>query len=396
MENNSEENIFEHANSTREQLTSHELLRYNRQIILPGFGIDGQNKLKAAKVLVVGAGGLGSPLLLYLAAAGIGTIGVLDFDTIEESNLQRQVIFTTEDIGKSKAEVAAANLRKQNPYIEIRTHHVKLTSENALSIISQYDIIADGTDNFPVRYLISDACVLTNKVCIYASIFRFEGHISVFNYTDEKGNTGPNYRDLYPAPPAPESVPNCSEGGVIGVLPGIMGSLQANEILKLITGLGESLSGKLMIIDLLSLQSTIFKIKRSNPSVEIKSLIDYDEFCGIKSSDDKIKEISPGEFIEQWENNADIQVIDVREQSEYASYNIGARLIPLSQLMERVNEIRTNGKVVIHCHSGKRSIAAIKMLQNQFHFTNLYNLKGGIISLQFELEKIGRQVFIKP
>lgn len=361
-----------------------ELARYNRHIIIPGFGLEAQKKLKAAKVLVVGSGGLGSPVLLYLAAAGVGNIGIVDFDVVDDSNLQRQVLFGVSEVGKSKVEAAKARIQSLNPHINITTYNTQLTSKNALEIISQYDVVADGTDNFPTRYLVNDASVIAGKPNVYASIFQFEGQVSVFNYTNAKGETGPNYRDLYPTPPPPGLVPNCAEGGVLGVLPGIIGSLQANEVIKVITGVGETLSGRFFVFDALSFETRTLKIsKRANTPV-IKELIDYEQFCGVKAVEKKIKEIAVDEFVQWQKSGEDIQVIDVREPVEYEQVNIGALLIPLATVAERANEISRDKKVVVHCKLGGRSSKAIRELEEKFGFDNLYNLKGGITAVEQE------------
>lgn len=360
--------------------TKEELARYNRHIIIPGFGMEAQKKLKAAKVLVVGSGGLGSPLLLYLAAAGVGTIGIVDFDVVDDSNLQRQVLFGVEDIGTLKVEAAKKRLEQLNPYIKVITYNVQLTSANALEIIREYDIVADGTDNFPTRYLVNDASVLAGKPNVYASIFQFEGQVSVFNYTDKNGITGPNYRDLYPDPPAPGLIPSCAEGGVLGVLPGIIGSLQANEVIKVIAGIGEPLSGRFFVYDALSFETRTLKVSK-NPAVpKITGLIDYEQFCGIKP-ETPVREITVEELEEWIAQNEDIQLIDVREPDEYEERNIGALLIPLAVVKERAHEILGEKKVVIHCRSGKRSAAAIRELEQDLGYTNLYNLKGGILAI---------------
>lgn len=356
-----------------------ELARYHRHLVIPGFGEAAQKKLKAARVLVVGAGGLGCPLLLYLAAAGTGTIGIVDFDCVDESNLQRQILFTIEDVGKPKAEAAKRRLQLLNPYINIVTHCTRLTSANALDILSHYDVVADGTDNFPTRYLVNDACVLSGRPNVYASVFRFEGQVSVFNY-----HNGPNYRDLYPTPPPPGMVPDCATGGVLGVLPGIIGNLQALEVIKVITGIGQPLSGKYYVFDALRFEGHTFKIAKRddnpltglNPS--ITTLMDYDLFCGVTTAQDNIKEISPA-ALQQWKNNGiPFQLIDVREPHEYAIRNIGGELIPLSTLTDNIDKIRKDINVVIHCQSGQRSCQAIRLLQQQFAFHNLYNLTGGV------------------
>ena len=371
------------------QFTKEELERYSRHLIIPEFNIEGQRKLKAARVLVIGTGGLGAPLLQYLSAAGVGTIGIVDFDVVEDSNLQRQVLFTQADIGRPKVEVAKERIHSQNPHITVNTYNTTFTSENAVEIASEYDIIADGTDNFPTRYLVNDVSVLLNIPNVYASIFRFEGQVTVFNYGDAHGNTGPNYRDLFPTPPPPGLVPSCAEGGVIGVLPGILGSLQANEVIKVITGVGENLSGKLFLFDALNFETRTLKIEKDpdNPltgeNPTLTELIDYEQFCGLgidkKEKREDVKEINV-ETLHSWlEGEEDLQLIDVREPFEYEIANINGKLIPQGQILEHVDEISSNHKVVIHCRSGKRSADVIEILQDKYGFQNLYNLEGGIL-----------------
>ena len=363
--------------------TKEELARYNRHIIIPEFGIEAQKKLKAAKVLVIGSGGLGSPLLLYLAAAGVGTLGIVDLDVVDDSNLQRQVLFGVQDIGTPKVEAAKIRLKQLNPHIKIKTYNTQFTSKNALEIIRDYDVVADGTDNFPTRYLVNDASVLAGIPNVYASIFQFEGQVSVFNYTDKNGTKGPNYRDLYPTPPEPGLIPNCAEGGVLGVLPGIIGSLQANEVIKVITGVGEPLSGRFFVFDALTFETRTLKITKRANSTEIKELIDYEQFCGISAIEKPVKDISTLE-LENWiSNGEDFQIIDVRETSEYEQINIGAHLIPLGEVIARNHEIEREKKVVIHCRSGARSAKAIRQLE-EIGFDNLYNLKGGILAIEQE------------
>ncbi len=375
------------------KLSKEELSRYSRHIILKDFGIEGQEKLKSARVLVIGAGGLGSPLLLYLAAAGVGTIGIVDYDVVDETNLQRQVLFTVDDVGKPKADTAAKRLAALNPLIQIVPYSVPFTSANAMEIIRGYDVVADGTDNFQTRYLINDACVMLGKPNVYGSIFQFDGQVSVFNYTDAGGNLGPNYRDLYPTPPPPGMVPSCAEGGVLGVLPGIVGALQANEVLKVITGCGEPLSGKLFLFDALKFETRILKFSRddSNPlngkNPTITQLIDYDEFCGLKtaSSQTSINEIGAVE-LKQWiDSKKQFQLIDVREPFEHDLVNIGGELIPLSAIEENLARISKNKPVVVYCKTGVRSAKAIKQLLNNGLF-ELYNLKGGIIAYISEVD----------
>lgn len=362
-----------------------ELARYDRHIIIPDFGLEAQKKLKAAKVLVIGSGGLGSPVLLYLTAAGVGTIGIVDFDVVEDSNLQRQVLFGINEIGQPKVEAARQRLQALNPHIQLNIYNTQLSSKNALGIINDYDVIADGTDNFPTRYLVNDACLLLDKPNVYASIFQFEGQVSVFNYKNAAGEVGPNYRDLYPTPPPPGLVPSCAEGGVLGVLPGIIGSLQALEVIKIITGVGEPLSGRFYIFDALNFESRTFNI-RPNPdnpvtgnNPTIRELIDYEQFCGMKVVEKPIKEITPEELAHWKKSGEDIQVIDVREPYEYEIVNLGAELIPLATVATNADKINRNKKVVVHCKMGGRSAKAIRELEEKFGFENLYNLKGGIL-----------------
>ena len=381
-------------NTENIQFSKEELNRYNRHIIMSDFGLEGQQKLKAAKVLVVGSGGLGSPALLYLAAAGVGTIGIVDFDVVDDSNLHRQVLFGVQEVGRSKAEAARERLLSLNPYIHINVYNTQLTSANALELIKDYDVVADGTDNFPTRYLVNDACVLSGKPNIYASIFQFEGQVSVFNYTNKEGVLGPNYRDLYPAPPPPGLVPSCAEGGVLGVLPGIIGSLQALEVIKVITGVGEPLSGRFYIFDALTFESRIFNFKHNaeNPltgaNPTITKLIDYEQFCGMKAVETPVKEIMPEQLYEWLQDGEDIQVIDVREPEEYEVANIGALLIPLGSVADQSDKISRSKKVVVHCKGGSRSAKAIRELEAKFGFTNLYNLKGGIDRYLREIEVV--------
>ena len=367
------------------KFSKEELARYNRHIIIPEFGMEAQQRLKSAKVLVVGSGGLGSPMLLYLAAAGVGTIGIVDFDVVDDSNLQRQVLFGVESVGKAKVEAARERLHSLNPHITLNIYNTQLTSVNALSLIGDYDVVADGTDNFPTRYLVNDACVLLGKVNVYASIFQFEGQLSVFNYTNDKGEVGPNYRDLYATPPPPGLVPSCAEGGVLGVLPGIIGSLQALEVIKVVTGVGDVMAGRFFSFDALTFESRTFKIRRNpdnplngtNPTQ--KTLIDYEQFCGIKAVEKKIKEIDAKELHDWQTKGVDYQIIDVREPYEYEICNIGAELIPLATVATNADRIRRDKKVVVQCKTGNRSGKAIRELEDKFGFENLYNLKGGIL-----------------
>jgi len=374
-----------------------ELERYSRHLIIPEFNIEGQRKLKSSKVLIVGTGGLGAPLLQYLAAAGVGTIGILDFDLVEDSNLQRQVLFSTDDIGKPKVDAAKRRLEKLNPYINLITHNVRLDSSNALEIIKEYDLVADGTDNFPTRYLVNDACVLLGKPNVYASIFRFEGQASVFNYQFEDGTRGPNYRDLFPSPPPPGLVPSCAEGGVLGVLPGILGSLQANEVIKVLTGFGEPLVGRLFLFDAATFETRTLKVRKDpdNPisglNPTILELIDYEEFCGFPTLDrvpnlESVDGMTVTELNNLLTNHVDITLIDVREPYEFDIVDMSGILIPQYQVEMHLDKIPKTGKVVIHCKSGIRSADVIRLLQLSYGYDNLYNLKGGILAWAREID----------
>lgn len=365
---------------------SEENARYARHFALPQMGREGQLRLKQSKVLVVGAGGLGSPVLLYLAAAGIGKIGIIDHDKVERHNLQRQVLYGESDIGSSKALAASKRILDLNPNIEVEVFQAPLNRSNALEIIEKYDIVADGTDNFQTRYLVNDACVFLGKTNVYASIFRFEGQVSVFNLALDDGSRGPNYRDLYPNPPAAGTVPDCAEGGVLGVLPGIIGSLQANEVIKIAAGIGQPLSGRLLLMDALNMETRILKVRKDpqNPingeSPSIFELIDYDQFCGVPKTF-KVhgsQSLEAEEFLKWKEQGKNFQLIDVRELSEFELQNIGGELIPLSELKGRYNEISEEVPVIIHCASGKRSLQAIEILKQNGNWNNLYNLEGGI------------------
>ncbi len=366
--------------STDAIFTKEELARYNRHIIIPGFGIEAQQKLKEAKVLVIGSGGLGSPVLLYLAAAGVGTIGIVDFDVVDDSNLQRQVLFGVNEIGTPKVTAAKKRIKELNPHIEVNVYNIQLNSKNALDIIKDYDVVADGTDNFPTRYLVNDASVLLGKPNVYASIFQFDGQVSVFNYKNEKGELGPNYRDLYPTPPPPGLVPSCAEGGVLGILPGIIGSLQALEVIKIITGVGETLSGRFFTFDALTFETRTFNVKRNPHTPVITELMDYEQFCGVKAVERPIKEITAKELYDWQVRGEKFQLIDVREPHEYEIVNIGAELIPLATVAANAENIDRDKKVIVHCKMGGRSAKAIRELEDKFGFENLYNLKGGILA----------------
>ena len=375
-------------------LSRADLLRYNRQILLPEFGTEGQQRLKDGSILVIGAGGLGSPVLLYLTAAGVGRIGIVDFDAVEESNLQRQIIFTTQDVGSPKAAKAGERLRQLNPAVSVEIHPFVLTSQNALDLISKYDLIIDGSDNLPTRYLVNDACVFLKKPLVYGAIFQFEGQVTVFNQLLKDGSRGPNYRDLFPEPPPPEMVPSCNEGGVLGVLPGIIGCMQAIEALKVIAGIGQTLSGRLMIFDGYDFTTRFISFGRNpnNPvsgeNPTIFKLIDYEEFCNPAQGKhaSAVKEISPTEVNGMIQQGQEIQLIDVRELFEYELVNIGGVHIPLGDLGRKLDLIRKDIPVVVLCMSGQRSRQAISQLQNNFGFKNLLNLKGGIMGWRKEVD----------
>jgi adenylyltransferase/sulfurtransferase len=371
-------------------LSNDEILRYSRHLIIPEVGIEGQRKLKAAKVLLVGAGGLGAPLALYLAAAGVGKIGLVDFDTVDFTNLQRQVIHFTADVGRKKLDSAAEKMKDINPNVEIVRHEVALTSENALDILKDYDLVVDGTDNFPTRYLVNDACVLLGKPNVYGSIFRFEGQATVFAYEG-----GPCYRCLYPEPPPPGLVPSCAEGGVLGILPGTIGLIQATETVKLILGIGEPLVGRLLLYDALGMRFRELKL-RKNPECPVcgthptvTKLIDYHQFCGVpqpgSAAPDRETKVNEGEIdvveLKQKIDRGDnFVLIDVREPHEYRICNIpGAQLIPLGEFPKRVGEIDSAADIVIHCRTGVRSAKACAVLR-QAGFQHVRNVVGGILA----------------
>jgi adenylyltransferase/sulfurtransferase len=372
--------------SSQATLSNEEILRYSRHLIMPEVTMEGQKKLKAARVLCVGTGGLGSPLALYLAAAGVGTLGLVDFDVVDYTNLQRQVLHYTSDVGRLKLDSAIDKLKAINPFVEIARFDTYLNSKNALQIFSGFDIVADGTDNFATRYLVNDACVISGKPNVYASIFRFEGQASIFGATD-----GPCYRCLYPEPPPPGLGPSCAEGGVLGVLPGLLGVIQATEVIKLILGAGEPLIGRLLLVDALAMRFREMRVRKNpecpvcgtNPTV--KELIDYDQFCGIRGEDSapstggKIPEIQPEELKRRVNAGEDILVLDVREPHEYQICNIKGQLIPLGDLPTRVHELDSSREIVVHCKSGGRSAKAVDFLR-QAGFKRVSNLAGGILA----------------
>ena len=372
-------------------LTNEEILRYSRHLIMPEVGMEGQLKLRAARVLLVGTGGLGAPVGLYLTAAGVGHIGLVDFDVVDFTNLQRQVTFGTSDVGKPKTEAARARLSNLNPDVQITSYETKLTSENALELFRDYDVVVDGTDNFPTRYLVNDGCLLLGKPNVYGSIFRFEGQVTVFGMPD-----GPCYRCLYPEPPPAGLVPSCAEGGVLGVLPGIVGSLQALETIKLIIGRGESLAGRLVLFDALALRFGEVRLRKNSHCPmcgthrKIHQLIDYNEFCGIRGeeepeSDLHVPEVTARDLKEKLDRGDDLFILDVREPHEYQICNLKGHLIPLGELPRRVHELDSAREIVVHCKSGKRSAQAVNFLR-QAGFRKAYNLHGGILSWSTEVD----------
>jgi len=382
---------------TQADLSRAELYRYARHLALPEVGSEGQKRLKSGSVLCVGAGGLGSPLALYLAAAGVGTIGIVDFDAVDESNLQRQILHGTKDVGRPKLDSAEDRLRDINPHVRVVKHEARLSSSNALEILADYDIVADGTDNFPTRYLVNDACVLLGKPNVYGSVFRWEGQVSVFGV-----DGGPCYRCLFREPPPPGLVPNCAEGGVIGVLPGIIGSLQALETIKLLLASGDPLVGRLLIFDALGMEWREVRLRR-NPECPVcgdqptqTELIDYEIFCGVAPASDvdaameggSVDEVGAAAVLEQLASDQPPYLLDVREPWEWAVSNLsarGARLIPLGELDERMGEIPRDRRVVVYCRTGQRSLQAAMQMADA-GFSHVSNLRGGMIAWAREIE----------
>lgn len=376
------------------ELSAEEVKRYSRHLILPDVGIEGQKKLKAASILLIGAGGLGSPLAMYLAAAGIGRIGIVDYDTIDYSNLQRQLLYSTDDVGRTKLEVAAERIKALNPHVQVDTYNEPLTSFNALKLFEPYDIVIDGTDNFPTRYLVNDACVMLGKPNVYGSIFRFEGQLSVFGMPE-----GACYRCLYPEPPPPGLVPSCAEGGVLGVLPGIVGCLQAAEAIKLIVGNGDPMINRLLLLDVNEMSFTEMKLRKNpncvvcgdNPTVT--ELIDYELFCGmpahdhstynngvVEESDVEVRQMSVQTLKSRLDAGDNLVIVDVREPHEWEISNLekyGSFLIPKGKVADRVGELDKTAEIVVQCRSGGRSADVIRQL-TPLGFTNLWNLDGGI------------------
>jgi adenylyltransferase/sulfurtransferase len=377
-------------------LSADEVLRYSRHLIIPEVGKRGQQKLKAAKVALVGTGGLGSPLGLYLAAAGVGTLGLIDFDVVDETNLQRQVLHGTASVGRKKLDSARDRLHDINPHVEVVPHELRLSSDNALEVLEPYDVVVDGTDNFPTRYLVNDASVLLGKPNVYGSIFRFEGQVSVFGAPG-----GPCYRCLFREPPPPGLVPSCAEGGVLGVLPGIIGTLQALEAIKLILGVGKPLIGRLQLFDGLAFRWRELSIKRDpacpvcGDAPTVRGLIDYEEFCGVPQAKAEeaaehagIPEVTATQLKRRLDNGDAITIIDVRETHEWDIANLGpqgALLIPLGDLTDRMGEVELTGDIVVHCRSGARSAKALRQLQAA-GIERVYNLKGGILAWSEEVD----------
>ena len=366
-------------------LSNEEVLRYSRHLIMPEVGMEGQQKLKAARVLCIGTGGLGSPLALYLAAAGVGTLGLVDFDVVDFTNLQRQVIHHTSDVGRPKLQSANEKIAAINPFVNVQLFETRLTSENALRIFDGFDIIVDGTDNFPTRFLVNDACVLSGKPNVYGSIFRFEGQASVFAAKD-----GPCYRCLYPEPPPPGMVPSCAEGGVLGILPGLVGLIQATEAIKLILGAGEPLIGRLLLVDALGMRFRELRLRKNPDCVvcgthpTVTKLIDYEQFCGVRGEEKPVTtggvpEISVEELKQRLDAKEDLFILDVREPHEYKICNLNGHLIPLNDLPKRMSELDSDKEMVVHCRSGARSAKAVAFLQ-QAGFTKVKNLVGGVLA----------------
>ena len=354
-------------------LSNEEMLRYSRQLIMPEMGVEGQEKLKAARVLMIGTGGLGAPIGMYLAAAGVGTIGLMDFDVVDATNLHRQVIHGTADVGRKKLDSAADRMLDINPNTKIIRHEMAITSSNALEIIKDYDLVVDGTDNFPTRYLVNDACMITGKPNVYGSIFRFEGQATVFCLDD-----GPCYRCLYPEPPPPGLVPSCAEGGVLGILPGIIGLIQATEVVKLILGIGQSLKGRLMLYDALDMKFRELRLRRDpackwHDRSQPQTLVDYQQFCGISM------ELEPREVKAKLDRGDAFVLVDVREPHEWQMCRIdAAKLIPLGDLPARLSELDPSAEIVMHCKAGGRSAKAVALLKEK-GFGNVWNMKGGIL-----------------
>jgi adenylyltransferase/sulfurtransferase len=364
-------------------LSNEEILRYSRHLVLPDVGIDGQRRLKAASVLCVGAGGLGSPLIMYLAAAGVGRLGLVDFDIVDVTNLQRQIIHATADVGRAKLASAAEKVRAINPHVDVRAYETRLTSANALELVRGFDVVVDGTDNFATRYLVNDACVLSGKPNVYGSVFRFEGQVSVFGVRD-----GPCYRCLYPEPPPPGAVPSCAEGGVLGILPGLVGVMQATEAVKLVLGRGEPLVGRLLLVDALGMRFRELRLSKDpacplcGPRPTITGLIDYEAFCGVRGEEEtlapsEVPEVTAEELKRELDEGRDVLILDVREPYEHQICNLGGQLVPLGELPRRVQELDATRDIVAICRVGVRSAQAVSFLRGA-GFARVRNLVGGI------------------
>lgn len=366
-------------------LDKEELKRYSRHLLLPEVGLEGQQKLKNASVLVVGAGGLGCPALLYLAAAGVGNIGIADNDKVELSNLQRQVLFETDHLGKNKAEVAKEKLQQINPFCRIEAYPARIDRENITDILREYELVLDCTDNFPSRYLLNDACVLYDKILVSAALFKFEGQLGVFNYPMPAGGRSATYRCLFPQPPGASEIPNCAEIGILGVVAGILGTLQANEVIKIILGIGEPLVNLLLMYDTLTLQSRTMKFKRIEERAKIQSLEAYTLDCKPWNGQLK-KEISTRELKRWMDENKKFQLIDLREEYEYEICHLEAVLVPLGEIDQMLDSISKEQPVVLYCHHGQRSASALKYLSEQLGFNNLFHLKGGIDAWAVEID----------
>jgi adenylyltransferase/sulfurtransferase len=368
-------------------LQAEELQRYSRHLSLAEIGQIGQEKIKKASVLVVGAGGLGCPVLQYLTAAGVGKIGIVDADKVDITNLQRQILYGHADIGQPKALVAREKLQKLNNWIDFEVFDTRLHKENALAILVDYQIVVDCTDNFATRYLINDACVILDKPLVFGAIFKFEGQVSVFNLKNAAGEAGATYRCLFPNLPKADEVPNCAEAGVLGVLPGIIGTLQANEVLKIILGIGEALRNRLLLVDALTLQTRVLKIKRSESQAQVSQLIDYEEVCNAKPTNNALKSIAASVLKSQLDAGIQWQIVDVREEYEYEICHLeGAHLFPMGEILKYATQIDCQKPVAVYCHHGMRSLLTIKMLEKEFGFQNLYNLSGGIDAWAREVE----------
>ncbi|CAN5390947.1 molybdopterin-synthase adenylyltransferase MoeB [soil metagenome] len=377
------------SRSSDPDLNKDELFHYSRQMAMPQFGEAGQQKLKCSKIAVIGAGGLGAPVLQYLAAAGVGTIGIFDFDVVEESNLHRQILFNTEDIGKSKAKVASERLKKLNPHIHLFANQARITPENVIEQLEAYDLVVDGSDNFLTRYIVNDACLILDIPLVYGSIYRFEGQVTVFNYVDKNENRGPHLRDLYPEVPDAGFIPDCNTAGVLGVLPGVIGSIQATEAIKIATDIGEVLSGKLLVMDLMNMDTQMISYSTADPDRTLdKPAAEERLRCYVRKTND-IQQISPGELSDLMETSENIHLIDVRTAEEHHTFNIGGRLIPLGEIENHTDQIPRKGKTVVYCQTGQRSTRAIQILKERVEGADLYNLRGGMAAwVEMDLGKI--------